>query len=306
VADIQKNRAPGASTVGKSCFPRSSRRSKPGNVQRSDTTNSRRSTIKVIINATTSKVRRPSWATALAVLSMVAAACAGTDQSTSTSSSLLAITKSTAGEVDTTTSIETAVPTTTAMVTTPTLPIPLEKDDRIFRVGTDIVIAAHAPPPWQPFSTIGMKRDQGTAEWVGITFWEPLEVSTDSCRWQDSWETPGESVAELADALVAMPGRQATTPVPVTLGGYEGLYLEWSLPADLDLATCDEETAVAWKGDFGRTRGHDIPGMIDRIWVLDVEGERILIDAISLPVEQEIIRQRVDEVIDSLRFVVEP
>ena len=146
-----------------------------------------------------------------------------------------------------------------------------------------------------------MRRDLGTAEWVGISFWAPERVATDSCRWKDSWATPGESVADFAEALVAIPGRRATAPVPVRVGGHEGLYLEWSLPADLDVATCDDATTVAWTG-AGRRRTHDIPGLIDRIWILDVEGRRILIDAISLPVEQETIRPRVDEVIDSLRF----
>jgi hypothetical protein len=73
------------------------------------------------------------------------------------------------------------------------------------------------------------------------------------------------------------------------------------LPADLDVATCDDATTVAWTG-AGRRRTHDIPGLIDRIWILDVDGRRILIDVISLPIEQETIRQRVDQVIDSLRF----
>jgi hypothetical protein len=126
-------------------------------------------------------------------------------------------------------------------------------------------------------------------------------VPTDSCRWRNSWQTPGKSVAELADALVAIPGRQATTPVPITVGGHEGLYFEWSLPANLDITTCDDEKSVAWTG-AAQTRSHDIRGLIDRIWILDVDGQRILIDVLSLPVEQEVIRQRVDEVIDSLRF----
>jgi hypothetical protein len=198
---------------------------------------------------------------------------------------------------------ETTAPTTNEMVTRCTPPIPLEEDDQVFQAGTDTVVVAHAPAPWKPFpvSSLGMRRDLGTTEWVGISFWDPLRVATNSCRWKDSWKTPGESVAELAEAIVAIPGRQATAPVPVTVGGYEGLYLEWSLPADLDVATCDDATTVAWTG-AGRRRTHDIPGLIDRIWILDVDGRRILIDVISLPIEQETIRQRVDQVIDSLRF----
>jgi hypothetical protein len=269
---------------------------------------------RVTNNATASKVRRPSRVVvALAALPMVVA-CAGTEPSADdptdpspppTSTLPTETTESTADEIDTTTAIDTTVPTTSASVARATLPIPLNKGDRIFHASSDTVVVAHAPAPWQPFSTLGMRRDSGTAEWVGISFWDPLEVATDSCRWRDSFETPGESVAEFADALVAIPGRQATSPAPVTVGGYDGVYLEWSLPADLDLATCDDETTVAWTAALDRTRTHFFAGMIDRIWILDVDGERILIDVISLPVEQEAIRQRVDDVINSLRFVVD-
>ena len=129
-------------------------------------------------------------------------------------------------------------------------------------------------------------------------------MATDSCQWRGSFENPGESVTELADALVAVPGRQATTPVPVTVGGYDGVYLEWSLSADLDPATCDDGEAVAWTAKIGRTRTHD-PGEIDRIWILDVEGERILIDVLSVPGWQEVTGEPVDDVIDSLRFVID-
>ena len=73
-------------------------------------------------------------------------------------------------------------------------------------------IVADAPAPWEPFDveSLGMRRDFGTAEWVGISFWEPRAVAMESCRWKDSWQDAGESVAELADALVAIPGRAAT------------------------------------------------------------------------------------------------
>ena len=64
----------------------------------------------------------------------------------------------------------------------------------------------------------------------------------------------------------------------------------------------DDGKTVAWTGAAKRTRSHYWAGVIDQIWILDVEGTRILIDVISMPVEQEIIRERADEVIDSLRL----
>jgi hypothetical protein len=275
-----------------------------------------------IINASATTRRRPSRCViALAMLSMVATACAGTepsvDESTGPSTPATttvapptqppATTESTVVETAATSTIEPTVPTTRAPATRVTLPIPLGDDDRVFVANTDALVVASAPPPWEPFSRnkgLGMRREFDTGEWVGISFWDAFEVATDSCQWRGSFENPGESVTELADALVAVPGRQATAPVPVTVGGYDGIYLEWSLSADLDPATCDEGKTVAWTAKIGRTRAHD-PGEIDRIWILEVEGERILIDVLSLPGWQGVTGEPVDEVIESLRFVVD-
>ena len=239
---------------------------------------------------------------------MIAVSCTGPDPAADeptdpSTSQRLATTDSIVGTAGTTIAA-TPTPPTSAAATKSTPPITLGADDLTFHAGTDTIVVAHAPAPWEPFpnADLGMRRDLGTAEWVGISFWAPLHIATDSCEWTDNWATPGESVAQLADALVAVSERQATTPVPVTVGGYDGLYLEWSLPADLDVATCDRGTTMAWTGAPGRRRSYDIPGAIDRIWILDVEGDRILIDAISLPVEQAVIRERTDEVIESLRF----
>ena len=45
--------------------------------------------------------------------------------------------------------------------------------------------------------------------------------------------TPGPGVENLVAALVAQKMRNATPPTDVTLAGYAGKYLEWSVPADL-------------------------------------------------------------------------
>jgi len=261
-------------------------------------------------NATTDSAlgdtrRRRRIIVGLAALSMVTAACAGSDGSAAEPADPSPTAVSTAPPTGSTTvEVADTTPEATEPATRSTPPIPLGDDDRVFYAGVDTVVVADAPAPWELFSvsTLGMRRDLGTAEWVGISFWDPWAVASDPCQWIGSWETPGETVADLAEALVAVPGRQVTEPVPVTVGGFDGLYFEWSLPADLDIASCDQATTAAWSGAAAKTRKHDLPGLVDRIWILDIDGQRILIDVISLPVEQDIIRSRVDEVIDSLRF----
>lgn len=83
----------------------------------------------------------------------------------------------------------------------------------------------------------------------------------------------GTSVADLANALVAQPLRDGTDPVPVTVGGYDGLYVEISVPEDFDLSTCRDGYFYSWPG-----RGEKSPGQVDLLWILDVEGQRMTFD----------------------------
>ena len=85
----------------------------------------------------------------------------------------------------------------------------------------------------------------------------------------------GPSVADLANALVAQTLRDGTDPVPVTVGGYDGLYVEISVPEDFDLSTCRDGYFYFY---FWPGRGEKSPGQVDLLWILDVEGQRMTFD----------------------------
>ena len=90
----------------------------------------------------------------------------------------------------------------------------------------------------------------------------------------------GPSVADLANALAAQPMRDGTDPVPITIGGYDGLYVELSTPDDI--STCREGVDDlgasfnyfwSWPG-----RQDHATGIVDLVWIVDVEGQRITFD----------------------------
>ena len=78
-------------------------------------------------------------------------------------------------------------------------------------------------------------------------------------------------MADLAGALAAQPMRKGTEPVPITIGGYDGLYVELSTPEDI--TACPDGGFRSWPG-----RGDTASGMTDLIWVVDVDGQRITFD----------------------------
>jgi hypothetical protein len=138
---------------------------------------------------------------------------------------------------------------------------------------------------------------------MAVLFWRVTEVYGESCDWLGTTFDPGPSVGDLAAALQAVPTRNATEPVPVTVGGAEGVYLEWSVPIDADFDACDEGFFESWKGDVGGTdRYQQLPGQVDRIWILDVDGQRLVIDAFYLPATPEVERQEIDDIIASIGF----
>ena len=102
---------------------------------------------------------------------------------------------------------------------------------------------------------------------------------------------PGPSVEDLADALVAQKSTRASTPKAVTLGGHEGLYLELASPHDI--SRC-EQTGELWRG-----RGIYYDGQVDRLWILDVDGQRLVVDAAYTP-------KSAASDIDKLTSMVEP
>lgn len=144
---------------------------------------------------------------------------------------------------------------------------------------------------------------------VSMMFWDVGMVYGHPCQWPGTLFDPGPTVDDLAAALVDRPLRNATQPTDVTLDGYDGKYLEWSVPADLDFEDCDtaggEPAFESWIGDlagWGGDRYHQGPGQLDRLWILDVDGVRFVIDAFSMPSATEAEIAELISVVESIRF----
>ena len=141
------------------------------------------------------------------------------------------------------------------------------------------------------FSSIG---GAGVVDWGAgyrlVGLWDIDAVFTHPCDVSGSPERVGPSVADLAGALAAQPMREATEPVPVTIGGYEGLYLELSTPDDI--SNCPGGYFRSWPG-----REDNAAGVKYLLWIVDVEGQRITFDLSYTP-------GATPEQVDELREIV--
>jgi hypothetical protein len=130
---------------------------------------------------------------------------------------------------------------------------------------------------------------------MGLSVWNVGRVPRDPCHWKDSLSSPGPTVADLTAALERQRLRDATAPTDVSLAGYEGTYLEMSVPADsvvtgdADFEGCDDpgnghSDFVSWFGVGGHgERYARVAGQVERVWILDVNGQRLVVDGIYSP-----------------------
>ena len=77
-----------------------------------------------------------------------------------------------------------------------------------------------------------------------------------------------------------------------------------SVPSGVNFADCDEGYFESWTANgWASDRYQPRPRQLDRLWILDVDGERLVIDASTLPKATAQDRAELERVVDSIRFL---
>ncbi len=109
--------------------------------------------------------------------------------------------------------------------------------------------------------------------------WTVAEVAEQPCG-GTAWVDPGPGVDDLADALAALPVWESTDPAAVTVGGHEGVFMELNVPDEYP-AACQGEL-LGWRDHLGGTQGIG-PGKTQHLWIVDVDGHRLVLVAGYFP-----------------------
>ena len=131
------------------------------------------------------------------------------------------------------------------------------------------------PAGWENLDDRGVVKETAGGSATVVVFWpfptDLREVYTDPCDWSTNIVDPpvGPTVDDLANALAAQSMRGDPVPTDVTIDGHEGKVLEMTVPSDIDFLSCDMGQFRSWLGRF-----HQGPGQTDRVYILDVDGER--------------------------------
>ncbi len=130
---------------------------------------------------------------------------------------------------------------------------------------------------------------------VGVSITTVTNLVQHGCR-DHSWADPpvGPSVDDLAAALADLaPFRVTSPPRDVTAFGYRGKHLELTVPDlpvegegdDRRFTGCEEGTLKSWVAFVDAAEegdafyGYTGPGYREELWILDVEGTRLMIQA---------------------------
>lgn len=161
-------------------------------------------------------------------------------------------------------------------------------------------ITVTVPSGW--FNYNGWALNNGGA--LGLAFWDVNKVYPTGCRWQGRPKIdPGRHVNGLARALATRPLRHASKPRTTELAGFRGKYLRWSVPNKIDFSHCGQGYFESWTGrGWATDRYQQGPGQVDRLWILDINGKRLVIDANYLPSATRKQRTELDRIVHSIKF----
>lgn len=153
-----------------------------------------------------------------------------------------------------------------------------------------------------------ISKGSDTSGEVNFHPWVVTHVYTDACRSEGALTEIGPTVADLVAALVDQANSEATAPVDVEVGGYPAKFISMSVPADLDTATCRHPDALiqiwadAAENDYFAIPVDPRVDMHGDVYIVDVDGERVVIVAGSAPEASAADIAELEAVIASIRF----
>lgn len=178
--------------------------------------------------------------------------------------------------------------------------------------GTSLRASFTVPEGWRSWAGTYKEDPSNEDMYVGVTITPVTELSDDPC-YVRSWSDPGPTVAELAQGLAALPGMVVMeAPKEVTAFGFDGQHLILEVP---DIAFDPERGSQGfldcvggefhgYRASVGGERYYQGPRQSLEFWVLDVQGQRLLIEKTHFPQSTSSDLAELDVVVDSI--LIEP
>jgi hypothetical protein len=202
--------------------------------------------------------------------------------------------------------INVGAPTDPTPTPRPALPLAgdsLESGTYRLRAAGGITVSLTVPAGWRNVSSVGVWDGPPTHSERSLVFWNPNQVQqvyADPCRSDDGFvDVSDPTVDELAEALANQPDRGEAIPEDIVIDSFTGKQILLQVPEQIDFADCDGGEFSSW---FGRS--HQLPGQVDRVYILDVDGQVLVIDMSWMSLENNTDRAELQAIVDSI--TIEP
>lgn len=162
------------------------------------------------------------------------------------------------------------------------------------------------------------EEDARLVERVSANITDVMNLTMHACTEQRPLDPPvGPSVDDLATALAQLPPFEVTSsPADVTIYGYRGKHIQLRVPLDQPFEPNAGPFGLFKECRDGALRGwiepslsfayygYTAPGDTEDFWILDVEGERIVVSALTSARASEALIAERQSVLDSI--VIQP
>jgi hypothetical protein len=169
-----------------------------------------------------------------------------------------------------------------------------------------VPLSVAVPAGWHSEQGFFINKDSGIGpEGAAILFWDPSPVGVyaDPCAHTLGPPT-GPSAADLADAVSTLSGADLVSgPSDVTVGGRPAKHVVLTVREDVG-CTAGDGGFYLWHGDVdkGEVVYATALGETVRVWIMEVDGTRLFIEAESYKGAGPEIDQEIQQVVDSIRF----
>ena len=188
-----------------------------------------------------------------------------------------------------------------------TAPVEPRTGTAFFAGSANVPVRFTIPPGWEMLETLAVVKS-GADPVVGVTFYDVANIYADGCRWELADPPVGAGVDDLVTAYENVEDLQATAARDITVDGFDGKQIQFTVPDYADDNCQDDTYALVQADNAGTDTGQpgppnmwaQAPNQQTTASILDVDGTRLVVYTIQLAGSSAQDRMDLDTILDSI------
>lgn len=184
---------------------------------------------------------------------------------------------------------------------------PLARGRYAVLTGIDMQVTAAVTDNWSAVGDWAVRGPRGyeAPDGMGLRFYTVSNLLNNPSSYADGLQDPpvGPTVEDLIEAIVAQEEWTSSRPTELTIGGYPAQHVRITIPDGAEFDPRDDGGAFYLFQDEGAGQiwGLEVGQMFD-VYVVDVDGERLVLDAFHYPGTSAADLAALQAVVDSIQI----